>query len=125
MHSIECSKDNAKYAGSWKAKEDCAEHQEKPLRLTDRRRNEGGGAKAEELGLKETLVHCAAVEQLLLLLLLLLVLKWRHPLLAALDRGTDPFNVCVDLIYDRLGPATVQGSSPFQINVSDHRQWVD
>lgn len=47
------------------------------------------------------------------------------PLLAALDRGMDPFNVCVDLIYDRLGPATVQGSSPFQINVSDHRQWVD
>lgn len=121
MDSIECSKDNAKYAGSWKAKEDSAEHQEKPLRLTDRRRNEGGGAKAEELGLKETLVHCAAVEQLLLLL----VLQWRHPLLAALDRGTDPFNVCVDLIYDRLGPATVQGSSPFQINVSDHRQWVD
>lgn len=112
-----------KYAGSWKAKEDSAEHQEKPLRLTDRRRNEGGGGgKAEELGLKETLVHCAAVEQLVLLLLLL---QWRHPLLAALDRGTDPFNVCVDLIYDRLGPATVQGSSPFQINVSDHRQWVD
>lgn len=47
------------------------------------------------------------------------------PPLAALDRGMDPFNVCVDLIYDRLGPATVQGSSPFQINVSDHRQWVD
>lgn len=69
--------------------------------------------------LKETLVHCAAVEQLLLLLQL------RHPLLAALDRGMDPFNVCVDLIYGRLGPATVQGSSPFQINVSDHRQWVD
>lgn len=68
-------------------------------------------------GLKETLVHCAAVEQLLLQL--------RHPLLAASDRGMDPFNVCVDLIYGRFGPATVQGSSPFQINVSGHRQWVD
>lgn len=114
-----------KYAGSWKAKEDCAEHQEKPLRLTDRRKNGGRAGKAEELGLKETLVHCAAVEQLVLVQLLLLVLQWRHPLLAALDRGMEPFNVCVDLIYDRLGPATVQGSSPFQINVSDHRQWVD
>lgn len=97
---------------------------ERGLRRASREASETDRSKEEwtrrSESLKETLVHCAAVEQLLLLLL-----QWRHPLLAALDRGTDPFNVCVDLIYDRLGPATVQGSSPFQINVSDHRQWVD
>lgn len=79
------------------AKEDQAE-EKKPLRLTVSRSWE-----------KETLVHCAAAAAAAVTSLC------QPPPKRA---GTTLLSVCVDLIYGRLAPATVQGCSPFQINVS-------